>query len=180
MDIAGKTIAVVGNARSLLASAHGAAIDAHDVVLRMNRGLAAVPGAQGSRTEILAFATFRGVADIHERFGARWHIWMSPKERDAAPRSQLPPMTEFYDLDRWQALHDHLGSRPSVGAMVLDYLSTKDPRGVTVFGFDFKRSHTFYQQKQHIGPHDYRSEEAFCEELVRASRWNIARDYERP
>jgi hypothetical protein len=180
MDIAGKTVAVVGNARSLLAAAHGAAIDAHDLVLRMNRGLPAAAGAQGRRTDILAFATFDGVADIHESFGARWHVWMSPKGRDAAPRSRLPPMTEFYDLDRWQALHDRLGSRPSVGAMVLDHLSAKGPQGVTVFGFDFKRSDTFYQQTQHIGPHDYRSEEALCEQLVRANRWNIVRDYARP
>jgi hypothetical protein len=37
--------------------------------------------------------------------------------------------------------------------MVLDYFSTKDPQGVTVFDFDFdfKRSHTFYQQLQHCG-----------------------------
>ena len=176
MDIAGKTIAVVGNAQSLLAMRHGAAIDGHDVVLRMNRGLPEVPPAQGRRTDILAFATFQLVRDLHERFRARRYVWMSPKGREDAAAAGLPAATEFYDLGRWQAVHDRLGARPSVGAMVLDYLSALGPAAVTVFGFDFKRTRTFYRPDDFVGCHDYRAEEAFCTALARERGWRLVRD----
>ncbi|WP_286789889.1 glycosyltransferase family 29 protein, partial [Thioclava sp. UBA3469] len=53
-DLAGKSVALVGNARALAEGQAGAAIDAHDVVIRINR--APMPSAEshGTRTDWLA------------------------------------------------------------------------------------------------------------------------------
>jgi len=179
LSVAGRSVSVVGNAASLLARDHGAAIDARDVVMRMNRALPTDPRSQGLRTDVLAFSTFHFVADIHARFGACELLWMSPKRRAGAARSGMPDGVAFYDLGRWEALHARLGARPSVGAMVLDWLSAGGPREVVIFGFDFKRTLTAYQAQQHVGPHDYAAEEAFCETLVARHGWHLVRDYDK-
>jgi len=171
-EVKGKKVAVVGNAASLLQQRHGSAIDECDVVVRMNRGLPREPSSQGTRTDILAFSVFEGVKDIYHLFKARYLMWMSPKSRDAASGDFL-----FYDLNRWANLNALLGARPSVGAMVLDFVSSLDPDGVEIYGFDFKRSLTHYQDRQHIGPHDFFAEERFCEDLARERNWSIVKDY---
>ena len=43
----GKSVAIVGNATSLLAHRHGALIDGHDIVVRMNMVFPVDPAAQG-------------------------------------------------------------------------------------------------------------------------------------
>jgi hypothetical protein len=178
LSVAGKSVSVVGNAASLLARDHGAAIEGRDVVIRMNRSLPIDPRSQGRRTDVLAFSTFRIVADIYTRFGARKLLWMSPKLRFRAGELGVPEGVGFYDLGRWEALHARLGARPSVGAMVLDWLSACDPREVAIFGFDFKRTPTSYQTKEHVGPHDYAAEQVFCEALVARHGWHFVGDYE--
>lgn len=175
--VSGRTVAVVGNASSLLALDHGGAIDAHALVVRMNRGLPMAPASQGRRTSILAFSTFAKVADIIPAFDADHLVWMSPKRRDeAAALGALSAGVRFYDLSRWRRLSDRLGARPSVGAMVLDLMDQHAPGKVTIYGFDFKQSPTFYTPKDHIGPHDYRAEKLFCEALVSLRGWSLVQD----
>lgn len=169
-----KSIAVVGNASSLLDANHGSEIDTHDVVIRMNRGLPKNREKQGQKTTILAFSVFPQIADIYPQFGADKLIWMSPKLRDEAP-TDLD--LEFYSLELWDILHAKLGARPSVGAMVLDYVSTFGSQSVDIYGFDFKRTTSTYLEAPHIGPHNYQAEEAFCLSLVNERNWRIRRDY---
>lgn len=174
MHLSDKKVAVVGNASSLLLHEFGAAIDTHDIVVRMNRGVPRDALSQGTRTDLIVFSVFPLVSDIYQRFNAKAFMWMSPKRRDEiTPAMQIPPNMTFYDVNRWQALSRVLGSRPSIGAMTLDFLTAVDPVQVSIFGFDFKRSGTNYQSRQHIGPHDYKAEERFCMELSQRPKWNF-------
>ena len=93
---------------------------------------------------------------------------MSPRQRETASGEH-----DYYDLDRWQALADRLGARPSVGAMTIDLLFSLGCGPVSIFGFDFKRSLSYYMTSQHIGPHDYTAEEAYCMEMVRTNDWSF-------
>lgn len=52
-ELAGQSVAVVGNAKSLLAADLGPQIDAHDVIIRLNKGFVQVPAAQGQRTDMV-------------------------------------------------------------------------------------------------------------------------------
>ena len=53
-DFAGKTVALVGNARSLTGA--GAAIEGADLVIRINRAPMPSPDSHGIRTDALALA----------------------------------------------------------------------------------------------------------------------------
>jgi hypothetical protein len=171
IDLRDKTIAVVGNAQSLLQHTHGQEIERHDIVIRMNRGLPRMPDAQGVRTDVLAFSILQVVADILEQFNARAAIWMSPKYR-AGAKGRF----EFYELERWHALRAKLGARPSVGAMILDYVGSKSVGGVSMFGYDFKRSLTIGYDQQYLGPHDFRAEEEYCAGMANRSGWRLVKD----
>ncbi|MBH0237648.1 glycosyltransferase family 29 protein [Methylobrevis albus] len=175
---AGKSVAIVGNAESLLTGNHGAEIEAHDLVLRMNRGVPTKPESQGSRTDVLVFAQFHTVAKFVNAFQARHLIWMSWFDQEGVDEGPaLPEGIVFYDARRRSALMGRLKARPSVGAMVIDLVASSGVKTATVFGFDFKRTNTYYRQKVHIGPHDYDSEEQFCLETVEQNGWSIVRDY---
>lgn len=169
--LAGKSVAVVGNAQSILSSKNGAAIESNDVVLRMNRGIPASPEAQGIRTDVIAFSVGPFVEAQLPDFRAHHAIWMSPKRRDEA---SFP--CAFYKLGWWDELHAVLLQRPSVGAMVLDLLARINVSTVSVYGFDFKKSATFYENAG-PGPHDYKAEEVFCRTLVRAKGWRQTFDF---
>ncbi len=174
MHLSNKKIAVVGNASALLRHEFGPAIDAHDIVVRMNRGVPHDASSQGTRTDLLVFSVFPLVSRVYRSFGASAFMWMSPSRRDEiTPAMRTPSNMKFYDLDRWQALSGVLGSRPSVGAMTLDFLTTVDAGEVSIFGFDFKRSGTNYESRQHIGPHDYAAEERFCMDLSLRLEWKF-------
>lgn len=169
--IDGRSVAVVGNAAALLQSDLGARIDSCDCVVRMNLGLPVKAAAQGERTDVLAFSTSKVVGDRWRGFGAALHLWMSPKGRgDLRP---APSPLTFYDLEDWERLTAQLGARPSVGAMVLDILSRRNPANVSVFGYDFKRSLTFYADAVHLGPHDFAAEEQFCMTLCARKGWSF-------
>ena len=64
----GKSVAVVGNASSLFGKNQGAEIDAHDVVIRLNRGFIVDRTQQGSRTDIIGTARPLNTAQIEEVF----------------------------------------------------------------------------------------------------------------
>ena len=183
LELAGRSVAIVGNASSILDRNDGALIESHDLVLRMNRGLPVSRQAQGVRTDILTFSIFPWVAAVWARFGARHFMWMSPKCRDETYATPLPPDLRYYDLDRWNALAERLSARPSVGAMSLDAMSpdamsldlvrAAGPRQATLFGFDFKTTGTFYENFQHVGPHDYERERTYCAELLNTPGWTM-------
>jgi hypothetical protein len=82
--IRGKTVAIVGNGPSMLEGHHGKAIDAHDIVIRMNAG---APGkhdgvALGYRTTVLTAGT-KGVMDVslHELGVPPAQIWWMKRTR---------------------------------------------------------------------------------------------------
>ncbi|MFT4151988.1 MAG: glycosyltransferase family 29 protein, partial [Paracoccaceae bacterium] len=63
-QVAGRRVALVGNARSLAEGQRGAQIDAADLVIRINRAPMPSPQSHGTRTDILALATSIPQADL--------------------------------------------------------------------------------------------------------------------
>jgi hypothetical protein len=61
--------------------------------------------------------------------------------------------------------------------MILDYLSSQSAGGVSIFGYDFKRSLTVGYDQQYLGPHDFRAEEEYCREMAKRSCWRLLKDY---
>lgn len=176
LDLNGRSVAIVGNAQSLIGAGYGAEIDAHEIVVRMNRGVPEDPASQGARTDLLVFAKLAGVTNVWRKFNARAYMWMSPKGREDAELAippEMAPWLSYYDLERWQRLQARLGARPSVGAMTIDHLDGQDARSVTIFGFDFKRTKSVDEVVSHIGPHDYTQEQAYCLDRAAARGWTF-------
>ena len=168
-SLAGKSIVIVGNAVSLLSHQYGPLIDEHEVVVRMNRGFPRDPAAQGTRFDLWCFSGFGAVSNPPPGFVPPRAVWM-PHGR-FRKKTDLKCLT--YPRPYWRALRDRIGARPSVGAVTIDMVSRAAPRAVTVIGFDFKRTGTFYQDINHIGPHDFAAEARYVMAVIKERSWRF-------
>lgn len=174
--VRGRSVALVGNAKSILASSYGEDIDAHDVVVRFNRGAVQHQQAQGIRTDVLGFSLAIEREFISEHFGQPLLVWLTPKDREkfAIYFESLPGDMSFYPVERWaklsQALH---GARPSSGMMMMDLICRLQPEAVNLFGFDFKKSRTFYLQEDHKGPHNWAREKDLAIKFIKRANGKI-------
>lgn len=171
----GKSIAIVGNATSLLSHSYGPLIDGHEVVTRMNKGFPISPVAQGRRFDLWGFSNYRILAKTPKNLVCPRLIWMSPTYRERADRELSSRQAEcfFYPLKDWSALHERLGARPSVGAMTIDLISRSKPRQVTIIGFDFNRTKSFYENRTTPSPHDFATESRYVLGMVERLSWRF-------
>jgi hypothetical protein len=169
--LASRSVALVGNAQSLLSKNQGTEIDSHAVVVRMNAGWVVSPSSQGTRTDILCLSMDMPLETVRARFGSATVVWMTPK-RDLMHSSLRTPGVHFYPLRCWRGLSSELaGSRPSTGAMAVDLLRRQlGVTDLTLYGFDFKKTKTFYLDKDHAGPHRFDLEEEFVKAVVGGGR----------
>lgn len=162
-------MALVGNAQSIFSTCYGEEIDSHDVVVRMNAGWVVDAPCQGSRTDILCLSMGLSCADIQKNYGTPTVIWMTPKRRIMHPG--LKAWGVYYYPKRWWRTlrHDLSGHRPSTGAMAVDLLCRHlSVSRITLYGFDFKKTKTFYLEQDHVGPHRFDLEEEFVTAVVRS------------
>lgn len=166
----GKSVAIVGNSSSLLTTAQGALIDSHDVIIRMNKGFPISPAAQGSHLDVWCFSNIDMARQAPAGFAAPHAVWMSPKLRH-----ELDGSVDccFYPILRWRRLRARLGAPPSVGAMTVDLVSCARPASVSIFGFDFKRSGTFYMASNEKGRHDYPAEAGYVTGMAQRPGWRF-------
>lgn len=164
--IKGRSVAIVGNAMSLCDRRYGQEIDAHDVVIRLNRGPIMSPEISGTRTTILAATTHVSLGSFLQK-GCSLFLWLTPKRR------KLPlwvwkrrRMSSIFPKRLHQKLTRELGSRPSSGIMVVIAVEECHPSNVTLFGFDgFSSVSLSGSGKMHAGPHDYQSEQSYLKDL---------------
>ena len=157
---------IVGNAKSILKTNNGGFID-KTFVLRMNRGLPIKPKAQGSKTDMICFSepsVFKN-GEIESFDGIKVH--MSPKSRIRGDVSGA----YYFPMQFWDELFHTLKSRPSVGVMSIFLIHKMQLPGVNVFGFDFKKTKTFYSTLNNRKTHDFEAEKRFCFSLIERNGW---------
>lgn len=165
-DLAGKRVALIGNARSLAESRHGAAIDAADLVIRINRAPMPSPASHGTRTDWLALATSIGAADLRRIAPARI-LWMSPKRKRLTWRVAGSPGFYLHPLPEFQRLKAAFGAPPTTGAMMIDLCAASALASLTLYGFDFFQSLSLTGSRTAAEvPHDFAAERAFVEALI--------------
>ncbi|MBR2679761.1 MAG: glycosyltransferase family 29 protein, partial [Exiguobacterium sp.] len=140
----GRRVAVVGNAASLLSKGQAEEIDAHDIVIRFNRGF---PSAKvGHRTDILFLACDLTPEEI-ARYG-------HPK---TIRRSRFCHTRCDYNLKTTtrarlsQAATDAVArrkpghrSQASTGFLAVDFCLSAECASIDLYGFDFFTSPTYY------------------------------------
>jgi glycosyl transferase family 29 (putative sialyltransferase) len=165
-ELAGKSVALVGNARALAETELGAEIDAADIVIRINRAPMPAAASHGSHTTWLALATSLPRADL-ERVSPARVLWMSPKRKRLSLRLARRADFYLYPLTAFRALQQRLGGPPTTGAMLIDLLSTTEAAEIRLYGFDFFASQSLSGRRSAKQvPHDFTSESAFVQDLI--------------
>lgn len=164
--LAGKSVAIVGNARALADTSNGADIDAADLVIRLNGAPMTSPESHGTRTDWLAISV--PVPTLSERKPRRI-LWMSPKRKHLSWAVARSPGFYLHDPADWHALAERLGSRPSTGAMTIDLVAGAPAARITLYGFDFFASKSLSGRREAAQvPHDFAAEARMVRHLLAA------------
>lgn len=153
--IKGKKIAIVGNAESLFSKKNGKKIDAHDFIIRFNKGFIKDKKAQGSKTNLLLLAcllTKDEIASYNAEYVCnRSHSYIND--------------TPFILRNIHRALMKaKIGSQPSTGFMAIDICIEFKAASIDLYGFDFEKTPTYYNPKGYKTQHNYSKEEQIIRE----------------
>lgn len=163
-SLAGKGLALVGNARSLAGA--GAAIEAADLVIRINRAPIPATESHGRRTDLLALATSLTPQDM-TRIAPGRVLWMSPKRKRLPWAVAHSPGFYLHPLPDIARLADTLGAPPTTGLMMVDLLARSQAADIGLYGFDFFASLSLSGRRTAAQvPHDFAAERRFVETLV--------------
>lgn len=169
-DLAGKRIALIGNARALAHSEYGTEIDEADLVIRINRAPMPAATSHGTRSDWLALAVGLGAQD-RARIAPRRMLWMSPKRKRLDWQTATSPGFYLHPLPDYQAMKDRLGAPPTTGAMMIDLIARSDMARLELYGFDFFASLSLSgRRRADQVPHDFSGESAWASQLMAADR----------
>lgn len=161
----GISVALIGNSRALAQTAHGADIDAADLVIRINRAPMPQPRSHGSRTDWLALAVRLSDRD-RARLTPDRILWMSPKRKRLDWRSASGPGFYLHPHTDYDALKGRLAAPPTTGAMMIDLLIRSRLKALTLYGFDFFASQSLSGRRTaEQVPHDFSAEAAWVADL---------------
>lgn len=163
-----KTVAVVGNAASLFDTEYGKEIDEHDIVLRINKPAIFFNDkpflkSHGSRIDVWAFWDYEFFlqktnflddspeALIKYLASEDYEMFNLKRSKGASPQAEtfLWNGKDIPGIRRHQLVNhhtdDYLERNFSSGLMILMILDKLEAKHIDVYGFDFKRTHTFNQ-----------------------------------
>ena len=166
----GKTVAVIGNSMALFNKSYGAEIDAHDVVVRINKAAMLytrqeASKSHGTKTHVRVFWSAAEYKSFFSKLPK--HV----KKMHAGHQGRTPNnvgLVDFvYPESRYKELKKHAGkhSNPTTGLITLDYIAACNPKHVDVYGFDWKATATFTDpemKREKACPHDYPTEKEYC------------------
>jgi hypothetical protein len=175
-----KSVAVVGNAKSIFDNSYGSLIDSHDIVCRINQGAVIVnEESQGKKIDIFVLGGLKKFKTLMIEVGLDKNLFISARKQNEASkiknitvyplewRNQLKNNLILLDksfVDTGYPLPGEKGEikKPSSGICLLDYISKFNPLSVSVFGFDWKESPTYYNQGGYNTSHDWKYEKEYC------------------
>ncbi|MCF2947928.1 glycosyltransferase family 29 protein [Paraglaciecola aquimarina] len=166
-ELTGKTVALVGNARSLADSHYGADIDANDLVIRINRAPRTSFESHGERTDWLALATSIQKQTFDELDCQRL-LWMSHKRKRL--RSWMAHSDGFclFPNAQYKQLKQQLQAPPSTGTVLIKWLLESNAAKINLYGFDFFSSLSLSGRRtaQQV-PHNFKAEKSYIENLLK-------------
>ena len=163
-----KDVCLVGNAKSLFRKYSGKKIDAHDVVVRFNKGLPKKTRAQGERTDILFLAYLADKIEV-EKFDAKVVIFRRGqfKKPDISGYIYKPKRFDSAKLKIQQKKVDGEGSNPSSGFLMIELLLDVGAGHITLYGFDWGKTPSYYNTPEDGKIHNYRAEEKIIRDYAK-------------
>jgi hypothetical protein len=166
-----KTVAIIGNAESVLKKQYGKDIDEHQVVVRINRGIQCCVKNYlhkenfGTKLDIWMFNLYNRNLQLfyhnikHKLISQNFYKMQMNEDLDNKNFDFSYPNYYYTELQKYVS-----PKYPSTGLRVLDYVSRCNPSLVSVYGFDWKETPTFYDKKAPNANHDFIKEKTYCEE----------------
>jgi len=168
-EIKGKNVAIVGNAKSLFDYTDGKAIDGADFVIRFNRGFVTRPECQGTRTDLLILAIELS-NELIDSYNAKYVV------NRCTMRVNKERAIGCFEKRTKVAMRKFLGAKPSSGYIAIDFCLAAGVNSITLFGFDWEKTPTFYNPKEYKSPHAYKTEESEIRFYVKQGKIKIYRD----
>ena len=184
-----KSIAVIGNAQSLFDYEYGNIIDNHDLVIRINLGfLVDSPKSHGTKTDWVIFNNYNFLKknsnifsedhkfNLLEIYNLNFIYNNETYQQDNFCR--LSRAIPLECLKKFQFTDD---KKPSTGLCIVYMLSLLKTKQVSIFGFDFKRSITWYnknrksKKEQRQNQNDWKKEEEVLNWLCNKNKFKLYR-----
>ena len=165
-DLNGKSVALIGNAKSLSNSQFGSQIDAADIVIRLNAAPMPSATSHGAKTDWIALSTPIPPDVLQARNPARI-LWMTRKRKRLPYAMATRP--GFYLNRRTDVtkLREQISGPPTTGLMMVDLLSRSPAGQISLYGFDFFDSLSLSGSRTAAQvPHDFIAERTFVETLL--------------
>ena len=159
----GKTVAVVGNAASIIQQKYGDEIDSVDVVVRINRGGYRFPQYRkqmGTRIDVWCMQNIRQNKSHFNTAHNKGVLKMQMDTESVSPKFIEMADVVFSEEDRI-SLDNNLTKKSSTGLRVLYYVSKQNPAKVFVYGFDWKESYSWHERRKCIA-HNFEEEKNYC------------------
>ena len=154
-ELSGKTIAIVGNSTGILTSGQAKEIDAHDIVIRFNKGY---PNEKvGLKTDIVFFACTLPEKDLRAYGDAR----RVKRSMYCTHRCDfLLSESDRYQFDQKVTIGARLTnvkaktSQASTGFIAINFVLSCDYKSIDLYGFDFFNSNTYYNPRGYQTSHN--------------------------
>ena len=174
MQLLNQPLSIVGNAESIFQKDHGSLIDSRQTI-RFNRGIIKDKNSQGSRWDFLASAevnTFE-YYNVHK---VLFHtLIFTPKLKEhlvKIKKAKFKCKLLEYPLNYSNEIIELLGKEPSTGFQILWYLNKIENKNINIFGFDWKKTPTYYEIRNK-GKHNFEKEKILCYEYAEQNGWKI-------
>ena len=167
-------ISVVGNAESIFLNEYGHLIDLNPTI-RFNRAEINDPLCQGTRWDYLASSEINTFEKYNKQVPEFHTLIFTPTKKEMEYKvKKVQFTTKVFKLPLFESqyLTNTIGEPPSTGLQILYYLHNLKNKNVSIFGFDFKETKTFYENRNK-GRHDYAKEKMFIMDLVSQNGWNF-------
>lgn len=193
--VRGRRVAIVGNSQSEIGKKSGAAIDAHDIVIRFNNYM--LDGFEedyGARTDV--WIRGFGFVDVDDRLDKEtfsysgisgdyhYHPICSREQAEIMHRDVVVRGLSCSYFDPWgyRRMHRTFSGEPTTGLVTIYSCLRFGATSVDCFGFSFQEtklslSHYFYQREDKsmyrglANVHDLSGEQLYLMRLTRDLRW---------
>lgn len=161
----GKTVAVVGNATSIIQRNYGKEIDQAQVVVRINRGgyrFVEFVDKMGTRLDVWCMQNVKQNKKFFDKPHTRNVHKMQMDTIEVSPNS-IDLVDLVYNSNDCLVLSKNLSKKPSTGLRVLDYVYRANPKEMFVYGFDWKETFSWHEKRICVA-HNFEEEKRYCQE----------------
>jgi hypothetical protein len=163
-----KSIAIIGNAKSLFDKNYGNEIDSHDVVIRINRGIEICTRHDGLKThgnkvDVWCFNLYSSLENFDNNMKKQL-----PQTYTRLQMNYSVEKTKFDSTISQSAFNEikniFVSKSVTTGFRMLHYITKFETKSVSVYGFDWKATPTYYINYRSTTDHshDYPKEKQYC------------------